>query len=169
MRSEVGKGTVFRVRAPRAAAAAAVDHEAAERAAAPVGVVLAIDDEQAIRQAMRELLTSWGHEVIAVGSGAAALKAVADGARPDLIICDFRLREGESGIGVIGALRETLGGDTPAILLTGDTAPENLRAAMASGYPLLHKPLAHAKLRSAVGSLMRRPKAVSSAPTAPAG
>jgi signal transduction histidine kinase len=163
MQSELGRGTVFRVLAPQVARAAIEDEAERTLAAPTVGVVLAIDDEQAIRAAMRELLTSWGHEVIAVGDGAAALKAVADGARPDLIICDFRLRAGESGIAVIGALRKTLG-EVPAILLTGDTAPENLRLAMASGYPLLHKPLAHARLRAAVGNLIRRPRT-----TAPAG
>jgi signal transduction histidine kinase/CheY-like chemotaxis protein len=158
MQSEPGKGTVFRVLAPRAMAAGApVEVIEPSFAAPPGGLILAIDDEQAIRAAMRELLSGWGHQVLAVSGGASALHAVNGGARPDLIICDFRLRDGESGIAVIEALRERLGGDVPAILLTGDTAPENLRLALASGYPLLHKPLAHARLRAAVGSLIRRP------------
>jgi signal transduction histidine kinase/CheY-like chemotaxis protein len=158
MQSEPGKGTVFRVLAPRAMAAGApVEVIEPSFAAPPGGLILAIDDEQAIRAAMRELLSGWGHQVLAVSGGASALHAVNGGARPDLIICDFRLRDGESGIAVIEALCERLGGDVPAILLTGDTAPENLRLALASGYPLLHKPLAHARLRAAVGSLIRRP------------
>jgi signal transduction histidine kinase/CheY-like chemotaxis protein len=168
MQSELGKGTVFRVLAPRAQAAeAAVAAIEPSLAAPPGGLILAIDDEQAIRAAMRELLTGWGHQVLAVSGGASAFHAINGGARPDLIICDFRLRDGESGIAVIEALRARLGGDVPAILLTGDTAPENLRLAMASGYPLLHKPLAHARLRAAVGSLIRRPRA-DGARTAPA-
>ena len=160
MQSKVGRGTVFRVLAPRARTAAPATPEKPDRAqAAPTGgLILAIDDEAAIRAAMRELLASWGHRVITVGDGAAALRTVADGARPDLIICDLRLREGESGIAIVDALRRHLG-EVPAILVTGDTAPETLRVAMASGYPLLHKPLAHARLRAAVGSLIRRASA----------
>ncbi|THD51552.1 ATP-binding protein [Phenylobacterium sp.] len=159
MQSEPGKGTVFRVLAPRAMAAGApVEVIEPSFTAPPGGLILAIDDEQAIRASMRELLSSWGHQVLAVSGGASAFNAVSGGARPDLIICDFRLRDGESGIEVIKALRDKLGGDVPAILLTGDTAPENLRMALASGYPLLHKPLAHARLRAAVGSLIRRPR-----------
>ena len=160
MQSKVGRGTVFRVLAPRARTAAPATPEKPDRAqAAPTGgLILAIDDEAAIRAAMRELLASWGYRVITVGDGAAALRTVADGARPDLIICDLRLREGESGIAIVDALRRHLG-EVPAILVTGDTAPETLRVAMASGYPLLHKPLAHARLRAAVGSLIRRASA----------
>ena len=159
MQSEPGRGTAFKVLAPRAMAAGiAVEVIEPSFTAPPGGLILAIDDEQAIRAAMRELLSSWGHQVLAVSGGTSALHAVNGGARPDLIICDFRLRDGESGIAVIETLRERLGGDVPAILLTGDTAPENLRLALASGYPLLHKPLAHARLRAAVGSLIRRPR-----------
>jgi two-component system, sensor histidine kinase len=159
MDSRLGKGTAFRVLAPRAQAAGDAG-EAPEPLLAPPagGMILAIDDEQAIRAAMRELLSGWGHQVLAVSGGISALHAISGGVRPDLIICDFRLRDGESGIEVIEALREKLGGEVPAILLTGDTAPENLRLALASGYPLLHKPLAHARLRAAVGSLIRRPR-----------
>ena len=158
MHSVVGKGSVFRVLAPRADAAEALEAAAEQVLTPATGLVLAIDDEQAIRAAMRELLTGWGHQVIAVSGGAHALRAVAGGARPDLIVCDFRLRDGESGVAVIAALREALGEAVPAILLSGDTAPENLRLALASGYPLLHKPLAHARLRAAVSALMRRPR-----------
>jgi two-component system, sensor histidine kinase len=164
MESWLGRGTVFRVLAPRATAASDASEAPEPLLVTPVGgMILAIDDEQAIRAAMRELLSGWGHQVLAVSGGISALHAISGGVRPDLIICDFRLRDGESGVAVIEAVREKLDDDVPAILLTGDTAPENLRLAMASGYPLLHKPLAHARLRAAVGNLIRRPR-----PTGPA-
>ena len=41
----------------------------------------------------------------------------------------------------------------------GDTSPDNIREIQASGYPLLHKPLSHARLRAAVTALIRRPAA----------
>ena len=54
-------------------------------------------------------------------------------------------------------LQAAIGSKVPAIVITGDTAPKNIRDALAGGHPLLHKPLSHARLRAAVASLIRRP------------
>jgi len=162
--SRPGHGSVFRLIAERADPG-----EAAPAPAEPIaladprpGLILAIDDEAAIRTAMAELLRSWGHEVVAAAGGEEALRALnalnpeGGGARPDLIICDYRLQGGEDGVAVIRRLAAALGAETPAILLTGDTAADRIREAQASGYPLLHKPLAHARLRATVTSLLRQ-------------
>jgi CheY-like chemotaxis protein len=121
------------------------------------GLILAIDDEGQIRTAMAELLQSWGHRVVVAADGAEALAMLDKQAGPDLIICDYRLRDGANGVDVIRALRDEFGRGVPALLVTGETAAENLREAVASGFPLLHKPLSHARLRAAVTSLIRRP------------
>jgi signal transduction histidine kinase len=157
MESVPGEGTVFRVIAPLANAPPApiAVAELPERAVGP-GVILAIDDEQAIRSAIRELLKSWGHQAATAAGAEEALEAVAAGLRPDLIVCDQRLRDGETGVAAIARLRAALRTEVPAILVTGDTAPEAIRQALASGHPLLHKPLAHGKLRAAVNNLLRR-------------
>ena len=162
--SRPGHGSVFRIRAERAAPGEAAPPAPEPDALADPrpGLILAIDDEAAIRTAMAELLRSWGHEVVAAAGGdeavavLSALKAEGRGARPDLIICDFRLQGGEDGVEVIRRLAEVFGAETPAILLTGDTAADRIREAQASGYPLLHKPLAHARLRATVTSLLRQ-------------
>ena len=65
---------------------------------------------------------------------------------PDLVVSDYRLREHRTGIEAITALRELLGDALPALLITGDTAPDRLREAQASGIPLLHKPVAPSQL-----------------------
>jgi signal transduction histidine kinase/CheY-like chemotaxis protein len=156
MDSTPGEGTTFRVLAPRAAT------PSVRPSARPMGVgdlrtgvVLAIDDEQAIRTAMTALLESWGHTVIAVGSGASAVAALKGRPAPDVIVCDYRLRDGETGLQAIACVHAAVG-DVPAILVTGDTAPESIRDALASGHPLLHKPLSHGRLRAAVTNLIRR-------------
>jgi CheY-like chemotaxis protein len=149
---------VFRVYAPRTASPQAAETALIEGAAETrSAVILAIDDEQAIRVAMTALLKSWGHEVVAAGGGDEAIAALASMPAPDLIVCDYRLRGGENGLDVIRRLQDAVGSKVPAILVTGDTAPENIRDALAGGHPLLHKPLSHARLRAAVGSLIRRP------------
>lgn len=158
MESEVGQGTTFRVLVPRAAAAR-IDPPPALRAGVladvRTGVILAVDDEQAIRVGMTALLESWGHTVIAASGSEAAIAALRARPAPDVIVCDHRLR-GETGVEAIRRIHGALGVDVPAILVTGDTSPENIRDVQASGYPLLHKPLSHARLRAAVTALIRR-------------
>ena len=105
---------------------------------------------------MRGLLSSWGHDVIVAGSGAEMLdRIVALSRRLDLILCDYRLRDGENGIGAIKRLQSKYNERIPAVLITGDTASDRLREAQESGLILLHKPVAEIKLRATVGNLMR--------------
>jgi CheY-like chemotaxis protein len=119
------------------------------------GLIVVIDDELAIRQAMSTLLVGWGHHVIAVGSGEEAMQQLTTYAsQPDLIICDYRLRDGENGIEVIDQLRSEYNEHIPGMLITGDTAPERLTNARASGLLLLHKPVPNGKLRAAIVNLM---------------
>ena len=75
--------------------------------------------------------------------------------RPDLILCDYRLRDGENGIGVVKRLQSQYTERVPAVLITGDTAPDRLEEARESGLILLHEPVAEIKLRATVGNLLR--------------
>ncbi len=155
--STSGKGSVFKLALPlsdgtAAPPAAGVDLlPLAQRG----GLILVVDDEAAIQEAMRSLLGGWGHQVIAAGSCEQMLERVAAcDRRPDLIICDYRLRGDESGIAVIQRLQQEFNHDIPAMLVTGDTAPDRLQEAQASGLLLLHKPVSRGKLRAAIGNLM---------------
>ena len=44
--------------------------------------------------------------------------------------------------------------DIPAVLITGDTAPDRLREAAASGYPILHKPVSALMLAAVLADLV---------------
>ncbi len=117
-------------------------------------LILVIDDEAAIQLAMRTLLGSWGYDVMAAGSEAEMRSTLAEcRQRPALLICDYRLRGGEDGIAVIRRLQEEYNDDLPALLITGDTAPERLIEAKASGLQLLHKPVTEGALRDAMARL----------------
>jgi len=158
LRSEPGKGSVFKIGAPLAdkqLLRATTESETPE-SAMPRGLILFIDDDAVIQRAMQSLLSNWGHEVVVAGSCAEMLECIATSwRRPDLIICDYRLRDCENGIDVIKCLQSQYNEDIPALLITGDTAPDRLKEAQESGLILLHKPLANSKLRAAVGNLMR--------------
>ena len=100
------------------------------------------------------MLTGWGHQVVAAGSCAEMLEqAAAFTATPDLIISDYRLRNGEDGIATIERLRSEFNRDIPAILITGDTAPDRIREAAASDCLLMHKPVSNSRLRAAIVKL----------------
>jgi CheY-like chemotaxis protein len=118
--------------------------------------VMVIDDDALVLDGMRGILQNWGCLVHTAASGAAALARVADGGeQPDLIISDLRLAEGESGIEVIGRLREALGAPIPAFVISGDTAPDRLCEASAGGYHLLQKPVSPMTLRTTLNRLLK--------------
>jgi CheY-like chemotaxis protein len=85
-----------------------------------------------------------------------ALASLEHEGRPDLIICDYRLANGQSGIAAIADLRKAYGAPIPAFLMSGDTGPERLREASECGHLLLHKPLQAMALRAVISRLLRK-------------
>ena len=172
LRSRSGRGSCFSAAMPLASDAPRDDEATTKRftgALTTLGLVLVIDDEAAIRDGMATLLTSWGHGVVAAGSGDEMLAELAQcPVRPDLIICDYRLRGGENGIEVIERLRSEYNETIPAMLITGDTAKDRLAEAQASSLPLLHKPVSNSKLRAAIAHFIAASDADGSANETPA-
>jgi two-component system, sensor histidine kinase len=78
-----------------------------------------------------------------------------NGGKPDLIISDYRLADGKTGIQAVELLREAVAAPVPAFIITGDTAPERLREASAAGFHLLHKPVSPMALRAMLNRLLR--------------
>jgi CheY-like chemotaxis protein len=108
-----------------------------------------------ILAAMVEIFDRWN---IALAAGEDALQVRSElqalGRTPDLILSDYRLRDGRNGIEAIQLLRDAFGANIPAALLTGDTAPVTIRAIQASHLPVLHKPLKPARLRAFLSHLL---------------
>jgi CheY-like chemotaxis protein len=104
---------------------------------------------------MASLLERWGCDVVTTSTPEEAEAAVAVETAPiDLLIVDYRLRQHASGIETIGRLHARAGARIPALVITGDTAPDRLREAEESGYPLLHKPVKPAQLRTVMRQLI---------------
>jgi signal transduction histidine kinase/DNA-binding NarL/FixJ family response regulator len=155
--SRVGRGSRFAVLLPLATPRAVAQEAPAVAIDLAVGkFVVVIDDDALVLDSMRGLLKNWGCSVAIAKSESAALAALARQARqPDLIISDYRLGDGKTGFEVIERLRSAFGTQIPAFLISGDTAPERLREASASGYYLLHKPVLPMTLRSVVSQLLK--------------
>lgn len=84
-------------------------------------LIVVIDDEPDIRQAMSLLMSGWGCVVIAVPSSVHAIEELSShDAVPVLIIADKRLSNGMSGVDAINAVRDEVNQDIAAILMTGD-------------------------------------------------
>ena len=104
---------------------------------------------------MQGLLEDWGCLTLTAGSAAEALSKLTEHDRPpELIVCDYRLRAGDTGIEAIRRIRMAVERPVPAILVTGDTTPEALRAANENGLPVLHKPVSPVKLRALLAQLL---------------
>jgi two-component system, sensor histidine kinase len=89
--------------------------------------IIVIDDEALIRISFKMTLEGWGYEVLAAGSQDEAMRVVSNcHSKPHLIIADYRLREGRTGTQAIRAIRRHCGVRIPAIVVTGDAAPNGL-------------------------------------------
>ena len=107
--------------------------------------VLVIDDEEGVRSSTAMALRLHGMQVATADgieqASAAAMAQLAEGKRIDIIICDLRLRGCENGIDAVAQIRRLMGEQTPALLITGDTAPERVRQAQESGLRVQYKPM----------------------------
>lgn len=159
VRSRLGRGSCFAVTLPIAREST---HCALPSPATIPGRelqgrrILVLDDDSAVLEAMDGLLGRWGCVVIKAASlEEAQEKLKANAPPPELLIVDYRLRGELSGLEAVALLQKNLRRYVPTLVITGDTAPDHLREAEASGYPLLHKPVQPAKLRSVVRHLIR--------------
>ena len=145
MDSRVGCGTTFTLELEAVASPQRVEERVP---ALPTELtdcqVLLLDDEVAPRDALREYLETLGCRVSVAGTLAEAA-AVAMLEEPDIVLADFRLRQQETGLEAIRRLRESRPG-LPAIIVTGDTAPERLAELDGTGIEVLHKPVVPARL-----------------------
>lgn len=160
LRSVPGRGSMFGIvvaRAPHAAPLVEVVAKAAPKL--PSGVVWIVDDNEAVRAGTVALLRQWGLGVVAVASFDQLLRPLVRDVRgPDVLLADYRLARGESGLTGVQHMRQRLGRDVPVILVSGDTAPSRIREVHAAGHVLLHKPVDPALLRACLSeALAARP------------
>ncbi len=154
--SRPDKGCCFsidipRVELPAPGARPAAPTDTTQRA---LGLIV-IDDDAQVRDSLAALLERWGHRVMQGASADDALRAWQHGGRPtvDAAIVDLRLRGGATGLEMIGQLRRELRPALPALVVTGDIAPQRLQQLSDAAQDWLPKPLAPMRLRSWLGSL----------------
>jgi two-component system, sensor histidine kinase len=158
LRSEPGRGTVFSLQLPLGKAPRAPI--AAQSGKAPLGLTLdhkfivVVEDEPAVRGGLEVLLKGWGAQVMSFETVAAtrawAMASDLDTPAPDLLVVDYRLEQGRTGIDALETLRHRFGEHIPAIMVTGSTMTGHEAEAQAHDFHLLVKPVVPNKLRAMI-------------------
>ena len=161
VRSKPGVGSVFSITLPVVA-----PHPAPQSEDSPVAtsayrdldlIILLIENDPDVLFAMTQKLESWGASVLACASTAAAQEMIADlGMSPDIVLADYQLDGGETGIDAIRALRQHTGSDLPAIIITGHQETDIKPLCAQNDIALLPKPVQLSRLRPLIEWKVRR-------------
>jgi signal transduction histidine kinase/CheY-like chemotaxis protein len=161
--SAIGRGTRFSIYVPFAGDAPSVRAlRLASRAAASRAYGLwaikavVIDNDASVRDAMRALLDRWGVQsrIVAGIADVEGLIASEPNFRPDIILADFHLDGGHSGLAAVARLREAKGAPLEAVVITADHSREVAEAVAAAGCEILRKPVKPAELRALITHLV---------------
>ena len=168
VRSKVGKGSVFFVDVPvgilpralpQPGACQAVSNDALSSA-----IAVMIDDQESILDGMRELFLGWGSTAItAVDGRTAVLELTRQERRPNIVIADYYLDDGSTGVAAVDEVRAVFGRNIPGLIITADRSPEVLQIVRGRGLHLLKKPVKPAKLRALVSHLLAQDQSRSAA------
>ncbi len=149
--SRPGEGATVTLLLPRAAPTVGPEARAPELASAtpesaPLRLLL-VEDDDAVAELTAETLRHLGHTVSRVASGPAAMRALTDGLRVDLVLTDVIMTGGQDGLD----LAQQLAAEHPAlpVLLYSGYGGAPARVA-AAGLPLLRKPYSLEELRRAL-------------------
>ena len=149
--SRLGKGSRFQFSQPLIAEPDQIPDDAVRPTPAirRVRSVLFVDDDRNVREGLAELLGRWGVAFEILGDAASALARIGGGARPGLLLSDYRLPGGMNGLDLIAAVRALgLANPPDMVLVTGDLDPTLIATAREAGVPLYYKPLRAAQLKA---------------------
>jgi len=121
--------------------------------------IVVADDDADIRDLVVFKLEQSGHEVVAVGDGAAAVEACRD-AVPDLVVLDLMM-PGMGGLDACRALRADAGlTRVPVILLTARAQESDIEQGFDAGADdYVVKPFSPRELASRVSAMLSRSRA----------
>ena len=170
VRSEPGRGSVFAIEVKLAPPGSPSQPEALPQCADPQpakdlhrsGVILIVEDDPEVRDAMEMLLRDEGHHPVTAPDGVAALEWLAqETVRPDLVLADYNLPRGMDGLQMVAKVREKLHRELPAIILTGDISTETLRVVAQQNCEHLIKPVKFEDLAQVIQRLLTTSHAAS--------
>ncbi|MDO9524889.1 MAG: response regulator [Gemmobacter sp.] len=163
VRSALGKGSTFSILLPIAAAQqpeVIEDVPAQDKARRQTGTILMVEDEEDLRNLMGKLLEDEGHTVVAMPNAQDALTwASTAPAPPDLLLTDFELHTGPSGLSLAQELPDVLGFAVPTIILTGHITAETMQSIAEASFEQIAKPVSPEVLLPRISVLMHAARA----------
>ncbi|MEO0579465.1 MAG: NahK/ErcS family hybrid sensor histidine kinase/response regulator, partial [Pseudomonadota bacterium] len=160
MRSTVGRGSVFEIEVPRGRVQLAQPSPTAPAPPAFTSLsgqcVVCIDNDIDILDGMGALLRQWGATpVLAIDADEALDQLNHPGQlqRPSLLLVDYQLDNGVTGLAAIASVRAALGEDVPAVIVTANRSRSIRDAVADAGFRLINKPVKPAALRALISRL----------------
>ena len=156
--SEVGRGSTFSLEMPAGARGAGCGMATASRGrseARPASArILLVDDDAGVRNATAMLLGVEGFDVHCAASLQEARQALHENPGIDLVIADYHLQQGETGIQVIAAARSAAGEQLGAVLVSGDTSSTLRDVKETARLRIASKPIQAEELLAIIGELL---------------
>jgi two-component system CheB/CheR fusion protein len=158
VQSRPGKGSVFAVETPiggeRAAALPRRRRSNMVQHTGGHASILVVEDDPSVREMLALLFTSEGHRTAAAADGKQALALARETIRPDIVVAGYSLPNGMTGLQVIAGVREALGRELPAVILTGDISTDTMREITRRGCVQRNKPVRAEELTHLIQSLL---------------
>lgn len=155
LQSIPGRGTVFSLDVPLMAGTPVRSETPDMESNAPLsGLVVIVDDEPAVLDSLGVLLQQWDLQVQVLNTLDQVKRQIT--APPDVMLVDFQLRNGESGLMVAGEIHQRWGSRIPLVLITGDTRASTAHKLNALGFPVMYKPIQPARLRSMLSAILAK-------------
>ena len=144
--SAIGKGSCFSVTIPVVADAAASrqdeDAESAGHSDPATGLVILIEDDVNVANAWGLLLEAEGFDVATAESATEARALIRHVHEvPALLISDFHLLDGSTGVEAVSGIREYFEEHIPAFIVSGDTSKVVKDARLLDNCTLMSKPI----------------------------
>ena len=152
MWSEVGRGSCFMLGVPIASQTDLPEKRrnlppARPKALAQAGLIaLLVDNEPQIRRALCALIESWGVHVIEAEDSESALDLLdVLEISPDVLLLDYQLGAGDTGLDLYRTIR-TRTGPLPCAIISADRSAQLRQACRAEAVELIQKPVDRGKL-----------------------
>ncbi|USD32777.1 MULTISPECIES: PAS domain-containing hybrid sensor histidine kinase/response regulator [Vibrio] len=150
MRSWPGKGSVFSITLNRSNEALVQPQAAPSAAVSDLSHlnVLCVDNEPEILVGMENLLARWGCNVRTATDLVTSLKCLDEEWLPDVILSDYRLDNGRTGLEVLQQCRLRLGDSFKGVIISADRTNDMMEGIKSNGFSFIPKPVKPLKLRA---------------------
>lgn len=155
MQSIQGRGTMFSITVPCG------EQQYEQPVNEPVAnqrlegsLILCLDNDPGITDGMEQLLKTMGAEVICAVSPRGVLEKLREGARPDIILADYHLDDGENGVSAVQDAMAQFELDIPCIVISADDSDEIRGKAKLAGFRFLPKPVPSGPLTALIQALI---------------